>query len=68
MLEDSSEHGPYTNYHTNGQIHSAGNYHRGFPIGEWIYYNEDGTEKERKTFEKHNMEYRGGLFPVEMKK
>ena len=34
----------------NGKLYVEGEYENGKEVGEWIFYNEDGTEKERKKY------------------
>ena len=39
---DGKEHGKYTVWYPNGQIHYIGKYHHGQKSGKWKFYNEEG--------------------------
>lgn len=47
-------HGVYRKYNRNGDILESGQYWWGAKVGEWQYYNEDGTFKELETYEQPN--------------
>ena len=42
-MKNNSRHGPYKSYWHNGNLESEGYYYEGDEVGEWIYYNPDGT-------------------------
>ena len=37
-------------WYENGKLYVEGEYENGKEVGEWIFYKEDGTEKERKKY------------------
>lgn len=44
-------HGPYTEWHPNGQKFCEGRYEDGKRIGQWVYYYEDGTKAKMGTYQ-----------------
>jgi len=51
-------HGPYTEWHPNGQKFCEGRYEDGRRVGEWIYYYEDGTKAKMGTYKDGQLEGR----------
>ncbi|MCS7305354.1 MAG: toxin-antitoxin system YwqK family antitoxin [Thermoguttaceae bacterium] len=43
-------HGPYTEWHPNGQKFCEGRYEDGKRVGEWTYYYEDGSKAKMGTY------------------
>ncbi len=43
-------HGPYIEWHPNGQTFCEGRYEDGKRVGEWIYYYEDGAKAKMGTY------------------
>lgn len=50
MKIDSSGTGNISVYHLNGNLNKTGRFERYARVGEWSYYNEDGTLKEVITY------------------
>ena len=48
-FRNGKKHGPYVQYHNNGQLSSKGTYKNGKREGPWVYYNEDATVWELLT-------------------
>jgi antitoxin component YwqK of YwqJK toxin-antitoxin module len=48
--ENGELNGDYKTWFENGKLYVEGEYENGKEVGEWIFYNEDGTEKERKKY------------------
>lgn len=51
MHEDGQRVGPASAWWRNGNKHYEGSYERGYPVGEWTYWNEDGSLREVVTKE-----------------
>jgi antitoxin component YwqK of YwqJK toxin-antitoxin module len=45
-------HGPYRDYWSNGVVSLEGQYADGQQEGEWRFYNEDGSLREKLYFER----------------
>jgi|YNPBryunderm2012_1023409.scaffolds.fasta_scaffold00092_15 antitoxin component YwqK of YwqJK toxin-antitoxin module len=43
-------HGPYTEWHPNGQKFCEGSYEDGKRVGQWTYYYEDGSKAKQGTY------------------
>jgi len=49
-------HGPYTEWHPNGQKFCEGRYEDGKRIGEWTYYYEDGAKAKMGTYKEGQLD------------
>lgn len=49
-LVDGRRHGPWTEFHPNGQLLKVGHFEHGQKVGEWRYYHEDGLLGQRIEF------------------
>jgi hypothetical protein len=47
---EGAKHGKFTLWYENGQVRSEGFHAHGKPAGEWVYYGEDGSVLQRRTF------------------
>ena len=50
--KEGKTHGAYLSWHANGNKRYDGSYLSGEKTGLWILYNEDGSELNRKSYEK----------------
>ena len=50
LVTNELNEGLFTRYHKNGNLHDAGHYHASKKTGEWKFYNEDGSLKQKKIF------------------
>ncbi len=57
FYKNKLKHGQSRRYHYNGTIRTDMFYYEDSPIGQWIYYNNDGTVIMKDTF-KGNMKYK----------
>ena len=48
--KDGEIHGSYKRYHSNGITHIVGKLRRGYRIGKWEFYNQDGKLFEEKNY------------------
>ena len=49
-FRNGKKHGPYVQYHNNGQLWSKGDYKDGKAVGPWVGYWENGQISTKETY------------------
>ena len=50
MIKQGEEHGPWVQYHDNGQVFARGAFKDGIEVGTWELFEADGTLTERRVY------------------